>query len=148
MLIRRAREADIDRIAHMETICFEDPWTREMVAEEFSDKNPSRYYIAEQGEDILGYAGIWLVPPEGYISNIAVHPDFRRRGIASALLGVLIYESLKFGVEDLSLEVRESNEEAWALYLKFGFEIEGMRPGYYRDGEDAYIMWRRAKGGE
>lgn len=144
MLIRRAGEADIDRIAQMETICFDDPWTRGMIAAEFSAANPSACYLVIEDGNILGYAMIWFVPPEGEICNIAVHPDFRRRGIASLLMEFLLYESSKLGVRDLSLEVRESNAAAQALYSKFGFKIEGRRPEYYRDGEDAFVMWRRA----
>ncbi len=142
MMLRRADEKDIDAIAAMELICFpEDPWSRDMVAAEFSGLNPSRYYVAEEGGQILAYAGIWIIPPEGYITNVAVHPEHRRRGLGSLILQKLVEEGLSEGVTDITLEVRVSNGPAIALYQTFGFEEAGVRPRYYRDGEDALIMW-------
>ena len=142
MILRRAEPGDIDCIAEMETICFpEEPWSREMVAAEFSGLNPSRYYVAEEDGRILAYAGIWIIPPEGYITNVAVHPDCRRRGIGSKILQTLIEEGRKEGVTDITLEVRVSNGPAIGLYKSFGFEEAGIRPKYYQDKEDALIMW-------
>ena len=140
--LRRADAGDIDAIAAMEQICFpEEPWSRDMVAEEFSGLNPSRYYLAEEGGKVCAYAGIWLIPPEGYITNVAVHPDKRRCGIGSLLLKKLMEDALSEGITDYTLEVRVSNEPAIALYRAFGFEEAGVRKRYYQDGEDALIMW-------
>lgn len=142
MILRRASAADIDRIAEMEKICFpEDPWSREMVAAEFSGLNPTRYYAAEEDGQLIAYAGIWIIPPEGYITNVAVHPDCRRKGIGSGVLQKLIEEASSEGVTDVTLEVRVSNAPAIALYKSFGFEEAGIRPHYYQDREDALIMW-------
>ena len=142
MILRRAGADDIDRIAEMEKLCFpEDPWSREMVATEFSGLNPTRYYAAEEDGQIVAYAGIWVIPPEGYITNVAVLPECRRKGIASAVLRQMIDESLAEGVTDITLEVRVSNAPAIALYKTFGFEEAGIRPKYYQDKEDALIMW-------
>jgi ribosomal-protein-alanine N-acetyltransferase len=113
-----------------------------MVAAEFSGLNPSRYYAAEEDGQIVAYAGIWVIPPEGYITNVAVLPECRRKGIASAVLQKMIDDSLAEGVTDITLEVRVSNVPAIALYKTFGFEEAGVRPRYYQDGEDALIMWR------
>ena len=144
MKIRRADTGDIDRIAEMEKLCFpEDPWSREMVAGEFSGVNPTRYYAAEEDGQLIAYAGVWLIPPEGYITNVAVHPDWRRRGIASAVLQTMIAECLSEGIEDITLEVRVSNAPGIALYKTLGFTEAGVRRKYYTDGEDALIMWRR-----
>ena len=143
MIVRRATAADVDRIAEMEKICFpEEPWSREMVAAEFSGLNPTRYFAAEEDGVIVAYAGIWVIPPEGYITNVAVLPECRRKGIASAVLQKMIEDSLAEGVTDITLEVRVSNAPAIALYKSFGFEESGIRPKYYQDGEDALIMWR------
>ena len=142
MMLRRATKDDIDAIAAMELICFpEEPWSRDMVASEFSGLNPSRYYVAEEEGAILAYAGIWLIPPEGYITNVAVHPDRRREGLGSQILEKLIEEGLTEGVTDITLEVRVSNAPAIALYRSFGFETAGIRKRYYQNGEDALIMW-------
>lgn len=144
ILIRRADASDADAICTMEQLCFSDPWTREMVAAEFSGENPSRYYAAEEDGALAGYAGVWLVAPEGYITNVAVRPELRRKGIASLLLAELISECEAEGITDFTLEVRTGNEGAKALYRNFGFEEAGIRKRYYSDGEDAAIMWRRA----
>ena len=142
MTLRQATVQDIDAIAEMETICFpEEPWSRDMVAAEFSGLNPSRYYVVEEAGEILAYAGIWLIPPEGYITNVAVRPDQRRKGLGSQILQKLIDEGLGEGVTDITLEVRVSNVPAIALYKSFGFEEAGIRPKYYQDSEDALIMW-------
>ncbi len=142
MILRRATAADIDRIAEMEKVCFpEEPWSREMVAAEFSGLNPTRYYAAEENGELIAYAGIWIIPPEGYITNVAVHPDCRRKGTGSRVLQKLIEEASSEGVTDVTLEVRVSNAPAIALYKSFGFEETGIRPKYYQDHEDALIMW-------
>ncbi|MBP5750629.1 MAG: ribosomal protein S18-alanine N-acetyltransferase [Firmicutes bacterium] len=142
MIVRRATADDVDRIAEMEKICFpEEPWSREMVAAEFSGLNPTRYFAAEEDGVIVAYAGIWVIPPEGYITNVAVLPECRRRGIASLVLKKMIDEGLAEGVTDVTLEVRVSNAPAIALYRSFGFEEAGVRRRYYQDGEDALIMW-------
>ena len=144
MIIRHADAGDIDRIAQMELICFpEEPWSREMIAGEFSGLNNTRYYAAEEDGEIIAYAGIWLIPPEGYITNVAVLPDCRRRGIASAVIRKMAEESLAEGVTDMTLEVRVSNDPAIELYKSLGFEPAGVRRKYYSDGEDALIMWRK-----
>ena len=142
MIVRRAGGDDVDRIAEMEKVCFpEEPWSRDMVAAEFSGLNPTRYFAAEEDGVIVAYAGIWVIPPEGYITNVAVLPECRRRGIASLVLRQMIDECLAEGVTDITLEVRVSNVPAIALYRSFGFEEAGVRRRYYQDGEDALIMW-------
>ena len=97
---------------------------------------------SEEEGNVLGYAGLHAVLDEGYIDNIAVHPDARRHGVASALLDVFC----RFGAVNLAfltLEVRTSNTAAIALYKKFGFRQAGLRPGYYqKPREDALIMTR------
>ena len=75
MTVRRATADDVDRIAEMEKVCFpEEPWNRDMVAAEFSGLNPTRYFAAEEDGLIVAYAGVWVIPPEGYITNVAVLP--------------------------------------------------------------------------
>ncbi len=144
MIIRRAGKDDIDRIAELEILCFHDPWSREMVAAEFSGINDTRYFGAEMDRQLIGYAGVWLVPPEGYITNVAVHPDFRRRGVAWQMLKSLFEACAGEGISDYTLEVRVSNEAAITLYKELGFETQGIRKRYYADGEDALIMWKHA----
>ena len=108
MTLRRANEGDIDAIAAMELICFpEEPWSREMVAAEFSGLNPSRYYIAEEDGKIAAYAGIWLIPPEGYITNVRV----------SNAPAIALYKS--FGFEEAGIRPRyyQDGEDALIMWL-------------------------------
>ena len=133
----------IPQIASLEKECFTDPWSENLLEDALFDPQAS-FIVAEDGEEgsILGYAGLHAVLDEGCIDNIAVAPDARRHGVASALLDVFC----RFGAANLAfltLEVRKSNAPAIALYEKFGFRQAGLRPGYYRHPkEDAVIMTR------
>lgn len=132
----------ISQIAALERECFSTPWTEAMLEEALFNPQAS-FIVAEDGEgNILGYAGLHAVLDEGYIDNVAVAPDARRHGVASALLDVFC----RFGEVNLAfltLEVRKSNTAAIALYGKHGFQQVGLRPGYYQHPrEDAVIMTR------
>ena len=120
----------IDQIAALERECFSTPWSETMLSDALFDPQAS-FIVADDGEgNILGYAGLHVVLDEGYIDNIAVHPDARRHGVAA---------NLAF----LPLEVRVSNTAAIGLYEKYGFHQAGLRPGYYQNPrEDALIMTR------
>ena len=135
----------IDQIAALEQACFSTPWTQRMLEDALFDTQAS-FIVAEDGEGhILGYAGLHVVLDEGYIDNVAVEPDARRHGVASALLDVFC----RFGAAKLAfltLEVRASNAPAIALYRKHGFEEAGRRKNYYtKPAEDAVIMTRYFK---
>lgn len=90
---------------------------------------------------VVGYAGAQVILDEGHITNIAVHPAHRQRGVGELLLADLIDQLYPRGVLRLTLEVRVSNLAAQALYRKYGFTVEGRRLRYYGDGEDALVMW-------
>lgn len=90
---------------------------------------------------IIGYAGMWLMVDEAHITTIAVRHSWRRRGLGELLLASLVETAADMGAHRLTLEVRVSNDTAQALYCKYGFNSEGVRPRYYSDNnEDAYIM--------
>lgn len=134
----------IPQIAALEKECFSMPWTENMLEDALFDPQAS-FIVAQDSEEegnVLGYAGLHAVLDEGYIDNIAVHPDARRHGVASALLDVFC----RFGEVNLAfltLEVRKSNTAAIALYEKHGLHWAGLRPGYYQHPrEDAVIMTR------
>ncbi|MFR6257779.1 MAG: ribosomal protein S18-alanine N-acetyltransferase, partial [Anaerovoracaceae bacterium] len=124
-------------------LCFPDPWSRDSLIYEL-DKNPRAFYIvAELDDKVVGYAGLWWIGDEGHITNVAVRPGFRNRKIASGIMTVMLDFTTKEGIKHHTLEVRRSNEPAIGLYEKYGFEVEGIRKGYYlNNGEDALIMWR------
>ena len=138
----------IPQIAALERECFSTPWSENMLSDALFDPKAS-FIVAEDGEGgVLGYAGLQVVLDEGYIDNVAVEPDARRHGVASALLDVYC----RFGAVNLAfltLEVRASNEAARGLYEKYGFQQAGLRPGYYQHPrEDAVIMTRYFNGQE
>lgn len=132
----------IPQIAQLEQICFSVPWTENMLTDALFDPQAC-FLVAEDDEgNVVGYAGLHVVLDEGYIDNVAVEPDARRHGVASALLEVLC----RFGAAKLAfltLEVRSSNAAAIGLYEKHGFRRAGLRPNYYqKPKEDAVIMTR------
>ena len=133
----------ISQIAALERACFSDPWSEGLLEDALFDPQ-TNFIVAEDGEEgyVLGYAGLHTILDEGYIDNIAVAPDARRHGVASALLEVFC-RFAAVNLAFLTLEVRKSNAAAIALYEKHGFRQAGLRPGYYQHPqEDALIMTR------
>ena len=144
LIVRQAEEKDIKPMAEMDILCFSAPWSEVSFEKEIKENHLALYIVAEIGERMVGYAGLWCIVDEGHITNVAVHPDFRRRGIGEALVSVLLEYTVKKGILSHTLEVRASNEAAISLYTKFGFQPAGLRKNYYEDnGEDAIIMWRK-----
>lgn len=143
LIVRQAEERDIKPMAEMDILCFSAPWSEESFAQEIRENRMAFYIVAEIDGRMAGYAGLWCIVDEGHITNVAVHPDFRRRGVGEALISVLLDHTIKNGILSHTLEVRVSNTPAISLYSKFGFEPAGLRKNYYEDnGEDAIIMWR------
>ncbi len=140
MTIVRLNASHIDRMAELEKLCFSVPWSRGMIKDEL--QNDIGYYVgAEEDGALIGYAGMQIVIDEGYITNIAVDPEYRRRGIADALLAALRLRAGERALSFMSLEVRRSNLPAQRLYEKHGFIAAGVRKNYYRKPqEDAFIM--------
>ncbi len=144
--IVKADKEHIDDIVEVENLSFRIPWSRQSLTDEFLHNENAVYFCAVLNGKAVGYAGMWQVCDEGHITNIAVHPEFRRGGIGSALMEALIAESEKRGLVALTLEVRKSNLGARSMYEKYGFEDGGIRKAYYADNnEDAIIMWKRLK---
>ena len=128
------------QVAGLEAICFADPWSEKSVASELT--NPlSLWLVALDGDRVAGYVGSQSVMGESDMMNVAVHPDYRRQGIAEKLCIALIEALKQKGNSCLTLEVRASNEPAKALYAKLGFVQVGLRKNYYRNPkEDACIL--------
>ncbi len=138
--IRPMTEADLPSVLAIEGRCFPDPWSEGIFRSALRDAL-CLWLVAEQGGRIAGYAGMQAVLDEGYIDNVAVDPDCRRKGAASALLAAIIREAEQRRLRFLSLEVRAGNQGAIALYAAFGFVTLGRRKGYYlKPPEDALIM--------
>lgn len=133
---------DIDLVLEIEVLSFRIPWTRDAFISEIKDNKLASYVVAKLDGKVVGYAGMWKIIDEGHITNIAVHPDVRRKKIAARMVGMLIEIAKNSDIGKLTLEVRESNSLALNLYKKFGFEVLGVRKKYYADNnEDALIMW-------
>ena len=146
MEIMQMTAAHVPSVAELEKLCFSDPWSENSVASEL--KNPlSLWLVAIEEDRLAGYIGSQSVEAEADVMNVAVHPDFRRRGVAESLCMQLVTVLNERDVHSLTLEVRASNAPAIALYEKQGFALVGRRPNYYRHPrEDALIMrkeWQR-----
>ena len=133
--------AHIPQIEQLEKQCFSLPWTTELLQSQMKDAQHE--FIAALAPDgtVLGYVGMMYVLDEGYISNVAVSPDYRRQGIADALITRLCEICTELELSFVTLEVRAGNAPAIALYEKHGFQRVGLRRNYYeRPKEDALIM--------
>ena len=134
---------DVSAVARLEEMSFAMPWSKELLLKGLEHPNWI-FFVAQADGKTAGYAGMTFAAGECFVGNIAVFPEFRRRGAATALILRLAETAKEMGGEFLSLEVRESNKAAIALYEKMGFEYIGKRAGYYeKPKEDAliYTLW-------
>ena len=136
--IVKATSDDVADIKKIEDECFSVPWSEKSIEE--SLKNPcSHFYIAKVNNEAAGYIGVQIFSGEGYVTNVATLPEYRKQGIAR----VLMERALENEMDFLTLEVRKSNLPAISLYRKLGFEEVGIRPKFYREpNEDAVLMTR------
>jgi ribosomal-protein-alanine N-acetyltransferase len=139
--VREMTSYDLDEVLAIERTSFPTPWTKAMFREELFIPL-CHDLVAMSGERIVGYICFSIVVDEVHLRNIAVHSDWKRRGIASKMIAEMISLSSERGADKVTLEVRESNRGAIELYKKLGFVVKGVRPLYYNDtGEDALILW-------
>ncbi|MCJ7749694.1 MAG: ribosomal protein S18-alanine N-acetyltransferase [Armatimonadetes bacterium] len=134
--------ADLDEVLVIERHSFPSAWSKNSYEREL--RNRSSYYFAARHEDrLVGYIGMWVVVDEAHITTLAVHPGCRRRGLGSHLLRLLIEHACQRGATRVTLEVREQNLAAIAMYRAFGFQQTGVLHGYYGDtGENGLVMWK------
>ena len=137
------KEEDIDSVLEISSLSFSIPWSKDSYIQELT--NPvARYLVAKIDNKVVGFVGTWIVLDESHITNIAVHPNYRKQGIASKLLEKFLTYCQSQGCVAYTLEVRSGNKAARALYEKHNFKQDGIRKGYYEDNkEDAIIMWLR-----
>jgi ribosomal-protein-alanine N-acetyltransferase len=136
-------ERNLDAVLGIENLSFASPWSKNSFLYELQENKRAVYLAASEEERIIGYIGMWVILDEGHITNLAVHPDYRRHGVAWRLIETLTVTAADRGLARLTLEVRRTNFTAQQLYLKAGFVSAGVRPRYYRDNdEDALIMWK------
>jgi ribosomal-protein-alanine N-acetyltransferase len=152
LTIEPMRQVHIDAIAEIENEVFANPWTAEMFRQEVADNQLSRSYVLLVEGRVTGYIVSWFLQEEVHLLNIAVAPSRLRGGLGRHMLSYLIDTARREHKEVISLEVRESNESAIAMYRSTGFVPVGLRRDYYRDDrENALLMAlplaRRSEGG-
>lgn len=135
-------DSHIDGVVEIENATFSHPWTKDGIIEAL--QNRTKFYVFEKSGKVLGYVGVSIILDEGYITNVAVLPEYRGLGIGNALMKKLEDLAKLENLSFISLEVRVSNQKAISLYEKFGYKTEGVRKNFYDDPkEDALIMTKR-----
>jgi ribosomal-protein-alanine N-acetyltransferase len=149
IVIRAMRADDILQVMAIDSLSFPNPWPESTYRFEIAE-NPSAHLLvlemeAEQGtREIVGFAGYWFIIDEAHISTLAIHPDWRERGLGQLILRALLREAAWRGALSATLEVRLGNRVAQRLYERHGFAVVGRRMSYYSDnGEDALLMTTR-----
>jgi ribosomal-protein-alanine N-acetyltransferase len=144
--LRNLDADDIDALEQIEQVAYAAPWSRSMFATEVAKPTSHSIGAFRPDGELLGYLILSRYVDAWHVMNVAVHPESRRQGVATALLRRMLEETADDPARGYTLEVRVSNTGAVKLYESFGFEIQGVRKGYYLDNrEDALIMWRAAE---
>lgn len=142
--IEKFSKEHLDDVYKIECTCFSHPWSKADLENQLG-LDTSCFVVALDGETAVGYMGLQIFCGEGYVTNVAVLPEYRRQGIAQKL----ILKELENEMDFITLEVRKSNAPAINLYQKMGFENVGIRPRFYTaPDEDAIIMTKNIKPGE
>ncbi|MBM7700511.1 ribosomal protein S18-alanine N-acetyltransferase [Kurthia huakuii] len=133
---------DAAAVHHIEEAVFPTPWTLESFEMEMTKNTQATYVVAIDDDEIIGFCGMWIVFDESQITNVAVMPAGRGKGMGEQLMREAMRIAKERGCVVMSLEVRVSNDVAQNLYRKLGFQAGGIRKGYYTDNqEDALVMW-------
>lgn len=135
-------EGHLPAILAIENAVNGSPWSERSFRNEI-DHPHGLFRVALEGGEVVGYGGVWLVIDEAHVTNVAIAPDFQRRGIGRRLMLELLRAAREAGMACATLEVRAGNAPAIHLYESLGFERSALRRGYYPDNkEDAVVMWR------
>ena len=135
--------AHLDQVTAIENSCFTTPWSRQSFVYELCQNSFAHYIVGLLENEVVGYAGMWVIVDEAHITNVAVHPDYRGQRIGYSLMQQMLVRAALRGATKMTLEVRSTNESAKRLYTQLGFKESGVRKGYYEDTkDDAIIMWK------
>ena len=142
--IHKSKESELQSIAMLEASCFHDPWPLEQVIYEWKENPVANLYSATIDDEVVGYIDFFITFDSASVARVCVANEYRRNGIAKALIEKMVEVCKKQAepVENITLEVRESNEAAIELYKKNGFKTITKKKLYYSDGEDAIYMVR------
>jgi ribosomal-protein-alanine N-acetyltransferase len=148
VIFRPMLEVDLDQVTAIEKASMPSPWSKELFEEEL--RRPlARYFVVEVEGKVAGYMGYWQAPEEAHIINLAIGPEFRRQGLGAQMIERCVEFAGKRGARLATLEVREGNQAAQALYEKCQFRSIAIRKQYYSDNlEDAIVMIREIPEGE
>jgi ribosomal-protein-alanine N-acetyltransferase len=146
--LRPMRWWDVDGVMDIERALFGDEcWTVAMFWSELSESDTRYYLVAQDGEEIVGYAGLCAYADESFVQTLGVRSNYQGRGLGARLLAALIDEAVRRDEPMVGLEVRADNLVAQRLYQRFGFEQVGIRKGYYQPSNtDAVLMVLNMKG--
>ena len=133
---------DLNKILPVLLTEFDDFWNYNIFKSELENEN-SKYVVAKNNDEIVGFAGIWISIDEAHVTNIVTKKDLRKNGIGSTLLEELINLSKTLNLVSITLEVNENNLDAIKLYEKFGFEKLGILKKYYNNTDNALIMTKK-----
>ena len=144
--LRRLELADLDAIERIERASYPTPWSRSMFVSELAKPSSLSIAAVTPDEDLVGYLVLSRYVDAWHVMNVAVDSEYRRLGIASAMLRRMFEVTHGNAERGYTLEVRVSNRAAIGMYESFGFVSRGVRRGYYTDNrEDALIMWKDAE---
>ena len=139
--LKKLEDKDISGVARIELSCFSEPWSENSL--KMLTETNAFGIVCYDGDVAASYGGMICVLDEGQITNIATLPEFRRRGLAEKTLCAMLKEANARGLSFVTLEVRESNEPAIALYQRNGFEIMGKRSNFYRKPTEAALIMEK-----
>jgi [ribosomal protein S18]-alanine N-acetyltransferase len=139
--LTRMRRRHLRKVLSIEARVYPRPWSASLFLAELSQRGTRTYLVARCVGEVVGYAGIMFMGREAHVTNIAVDPEYHGLKIGTRLLLTLCTEAIAKGADTISLEVRVTNRVAQSMYEKFGFEVAGVRRGYYVEThEDALVM--------
>ena len=139
--VEEMKREHISRIAELEKQCFSQPWSEKGLAEELENENS--HFLVAVADGLAGYIGVQEICGEAYVTNVAVFENYRKQGIGRALLKAACEGAENRKCEFITLEVRESNSSAIALYESEGFEIAGVRKNFYSDPTENGVIYTR-----
>ena len=142
LVIETMTDGDIKDVLRIEQQSFTTTWPSNAFFQELHDNKLAHYYIGRVGNQIVAYGGIWVILEDSHVTTIAVSPAYRGRKYGEVMLLHLLDQAMSRGASWMTLEVRETNTVAQALYRKYGFTTVSTRKGYYSDNnENALVMW-------
>lgn len=147
VVLRASGADDLSEVEALQRRSFTNPWGADALRWELNNTDVARLYLmrAQPGGTLVAYCACWMIFDELHINSLAVDERWRRRGLARRLLDDVFRDAVRAGARSATLEVRQSNRAARALYERLGFTVEAVRRDYYQEPrEDALVLWQRS----